>query len=40
LLLQILLQNPLMNGQNGCLQSVGWLMGWLTLINIHDARLH
>jgi len=30
LLLQILLQNPFTNGQNGRLQSVGWLMGWLT----------
>jgi len=30
LLLQILLQNTFMNGQNGRLQSVGWLVGWLT----------
>jgi len=29
LLLQILLQNPFMNGQNGCLQLLGWLVGWL-----------
>jgi len=35
-----------MNGQNGCSQLLGWLMGWLTstlqalvLINIHDSRL-
>jgi len=35
LLLQILLQNPLMNGQNGCLQSVGWLIGWLMCACAH-----
>jgi len=40
LLLQILLQNPFMNGQNGHLQSDGWLVAWLALINIHDAHLH
>jgi len=30
LLLQILLQNPFMNGHNGRQQSVGWLVCWLT----------
>jgi len=35
LLLQILLQNQFMNGQNGCLQSVGWLVGWLTCAFAH-----
>ena len=29
-----------MNGQNGHLQSDGWLVAWLALINIHDAHLH
>jgi len=35
LLLQILLQNPVMNGQNGRLQSVGWLVGWLMCACAH-----
>jgi len=35
LLLQILLQNPFMNGQNGCLQLLGWLVGWLTCTCAH-----
>jgi len=29
------LQNPFMNRQNGRLQSVGWLMGWLTCACTH-----
>jgi len=35
LLLQILLQNPFMNGQNGRQQSVGWLVSWLTCTCAH-----
>jgi len=35
LLLQILLQNPFMNGQNGYPQFLGWLVGWLTSACAH-----
>jgi len=35
LLLQILLQNLFTNGQNGCLQLLGWLVGWLTSACAH-----
>jgi len=34
-MLQILLQIPFMNEQNGRLQSVGWLVGWLTCACAH-----
>jgi len=33
--LQILLQNPFINEQNGRLQSVGWLVDWLMCACAH-----